>query len=235
MTFRANEAMKAGYERARRFLVRSCLTEDNHVRADEVLRDLVTTYGPVVESYPVWHPLVPQGGPIEMCTAPTSWSYGPLDHTVLFAHAFVTCPYNDGEDILDAVSAMKPHPRARIIAEKLGDVLYNQGTTAIIIRCQWHDWSYVSSRGRLVSSQSLMIPTSIAVPLMIENELNTLREDLSTPQVRESWLKMRPYMLGGPCGARSSLFVGPDTGKALQRMYNSLLDAGVYGYGPIRD
>jgi hypothetical protein len=297
MTFRANEAMKAGYERARRFLVQGS-AHDQRGKADEKLLELIDIYGPVVDAYPVWHPLMPQIWPGERITRPEDgYTYGPLDNTILFAHAFVTCTYSstgNGEEIIkavakrEAVNALKKHPRASIIAERL-DTNFRD-STPILVTCQWNSnvawessapvpsmkletcfvspplsgpswllddallWEEIPAKAvkrtfyhKEASFQprptdvfpGLIIPTNVAISLMLENELWDVRRRAcmfyGPPVHRESWQLQRQYMLGEPCGARSSLFVGPDTGKVLQRMYNSLLDAGVYGYGPIHD
>ncbi len=43
---------------------------------------------------------------------------------------------------------------------------------------------------------------------------------------------MCPYILGTPSGNRSSLFVNQETGQSLKKIYNALIDTGMFG--PIR-
>ena len=58
MPFRANDARHAGYESARRYLVSRNLEQTDRARSGRVFDDLVDRLGPVIESYPHWHPLV---------------------------------------------------------------------------------------------------------------------------------------------------------------------------------
>ena len=53
-----------------------------------------------------------------------------------------------------------------------------------------------------------------------------------TADCGESWETMSRYLLGTPCGSRSSLFVNQDTGKALKEAYQLLNRHGVFG--PVR-
>ncbi len=48
-------------------------------------------------------------------------------------------------------------------------------------------------------------------------------------QVGESWKTMAPYLMGGPCGGRSSQFVNAETGQAMKVAYQAVLKAGVFG------
>jgi hypothetical protein len=69
------------------------------------------------------------------------------------------------------------------------------------------------------------IPKSIAVPLLLEMEVPNWR----TAKVAETWETMRPYILGSPRGARSSLFVNQETGQVLKDVWNTLIDTGMFG------
>lgn len=40
---------------------------------------------------------------------------------------------------------------------------------------------------------------------------------------------MRPYFLGDPHGARSSLFVTQDTAMAMKRVYTAMVESGMFG------
>src|SRR5690606_36083864 len=54
------------------------------------------------------------------------------------------------------------------------------------------------------------IPKSLAVPLMVENEIKGWKDSA----LAERWDTMQPYLLGEPHGARSSLFVSQETAIA---------------------
>ena len=70
-----------------------------------------------------------------------------------------------------------------------------------------------------------MIPLSIAMPLLLEKELPMWK----WADVAETWETMRPYFLGNPHGARSSLFVSQETGQAMKKVWNALINTGMFG------
>ena len=217
MAFRADEAARDGYERARRILVLSSGVEaSQRERAERALEDLIDAHGPVVRAYPTWHPLVPQHNPQSPVTYPSErGGYKGLDHTIFFAHAFVSCPYDDGAAIIDSVEAMARHPCATITAARLDAPFYNSGTTPILVRCDW-DKTFPERH---------MVPKSLAVPLMIQAEMRMWHR----AEVGERWETMSTYFLGDPHGARSSLFVTQDTAMAMKRAYLAMVESGMFG------
>jgi hypothetical protein len=219
MAFRADEAAQDGYEQARRTLVLSPGVEPaQREAADQALEGLIQDHGPVVRAYPTWHPLVPQRNPQQPVTYPSDrCGYAALDHTVFFAHAFVSCPYGDGAEIIKSVEAMDRHPCATITAERLDAPFYNGGTTPILVRCDWDD--------TFPDPERHMVPKRLAVPLMIQEEMRMWHR----AEVGERWETMRPYFLGDPHGARSSLFVTQDTAMAMKRAYTALVESGMFG------
>lgn len=215
MAFRADEAEKAGYERARQILVSTGLDPSKRAAAENTLQDLIKKFGPVVSAYPTWHPLVPQRDAQHPVTTPDSrCGYEGLDHTVYFAHAFVSCPYGDGAQILKSAEQIS-HPCAEITGEALDVAIYNTSTTAILVQCNW--------REPLVDRH--MVPKKLAVPLMIEQEMRMWHR----AEVGERWETMRPYLLGVPHGSRSSLFVNQDTALAMKRAYMAMVESGMFG------
>lgn len=217
--FRANEAAKNGYEYLENyFLPRTLeLTESERERSKQVLLNIVKEYGAVVERYPSWHPLVWNNSsnsndnttPSEQC------GYKGLDHTRYFANAFITCPYGDGQNVIDSVNALPKNPVATITAKRLDVKLHRLDTTPILVTCDWH--KPLSTDGT--------IPLSIALPLILQKEL----PNLISAERTESWESMRPYLLGIPHGSRSSLFVNQETGQAIKKIWNALINTGVFG------
>lgn len=217
MAFRADEAAQDGYQQARRALVWSPGVESaQRELADRALEDLIDAHGPVVRGYPTWHPLVPQFDPRLPVTFPSDrCGYEGLDHTVFFAHAFVSCPYDDGVALIKSVEAMKDHPFASISAERLDVPFYNSATTTILVRCNWHD----------TFPERHMVPKRLAVPLMIQEQMRGWHG----AQLAERWDTMSPYLLGDPHGARSSLFVTQETAMAMKRVYMAMVESGMFG------
>ena len=217
MAFRADEEAEAGRERARRTLVLSPGVEiAKRAAADRALENLIENHGPVVRAYPIWHPLVPQLSPRTIITRPDErCGYAGLDHTVFFAHAFVSCPYGDGAKLIESVEALNRHTCARVTAERLDVPFYNPSTTAILVRCDWDD-SFPEQH---------MVPKSLAVPLMIQEEMRMW----PNAEVGERWETMRSFLLGDPHGARSSLFVTQDTAIAMKRVHVAMVESGMFG------
>lgn len=182
-----------------------------------MLADIEEKCGPVIDSYPSWHPLVsaneerfsPVTTPSERC------GYSGLDHTVFFANGFVTCPYGDGQDVIDAVDKLPSNPAAAITAERLGDKLYNDNTAPILVACVWDK--------PLLPDGT--IPKSLVIPLVLEEEVPCWHWS----DYAESWETMRPYFLGTPFGSRSSLFVNQESGQALKKIWNALIYTGMFG------
>lgn len=218
MAFRADEAAQDGFEQARRYLVSQEFDAKRRQQAQHKLEQLVDAHGPVVRGYPTWHPLIPQSDPRAPATTPSDQhGYVGLDHTVYFAHAFVSCPYDDGRRIIESVEKMAHHPCADVRAERLDVTFYNSSTTAILVRCDWHETLFQH-----------MVPKSLAVPLMIQEEMRAWHgSDLA-----ERWETMAPYFLGTPHGARSSLFVSQDTAMSMKKAYMALVESGMFG--PLR-
>jgi hypothetical protein len=216
MAFRADEAASGGYERAHGYLVSRRVSPERRAKAESVLLDIIDQCGPVVEAYPTWHPLVsshdvrqPETYPNERC------GYTGLDHTIYFAHGFVTCPFHGCERIIESVENLSAHPSADITAEELDVEFYAEGTTPVLVRCEW---SRILDIGKLV-------PKSLAVPLMLEQELPCWR----WAERAEPWEAMRPYLLGVPHGSRSSLFVSQETALAMKNIYMAMVHSGMYG------
>lgn len=220
MAFRADEARNGGYERARAYLLSRNIPPSERTRSESLFHDVIDACGPVVDSYPHWHPLVaahPDPGSPATTPGPAC-GYEGLDHTVHFAHGFLTCPYHDGQDVIDAVDQLPGHPLATVVAERLDAQFYNSGTSPILVRCQWDP----------TLPPDGMIPKSWAVPLILEREVPCWL----SAQVAETWDTMRPYLLGCPHGSRSSLFVDQETGQVIKNVWNTLIHTGMFG--PIR-
>ncbi len=216
MAFRADEAASSGFERLSTYLIPRSFSPTDRARSEEVLAEIVAECGPAVDGYPSWHPLVrnhnernPETHPSDRCR------YKGLDHTKYLAHGFITCPYGDGEAVLESIDRLPSHPAATITAERLDAKFYNEAATPILVRCEWSK----------SLEQGSLVPKSLAVPLMLEQELPCWR----WAERAETWERMRPYLLGEPHGNRSSLFVSQDTALALKKMYLAMTESGMFG------
>lgn len=220
MAFRADEAERQTFEAALSYLIPREISPEEKNKSYNAILDIVDKYGPAVASYPSWHPLVSSNSSIDPIVRPSpECGYKGLDHTKLFRNAFVTCPYDDGEEVIESINRLSFNKGARIVYEKLDAKLYHPDATPILVICEWYD-------------QSLnlwdTIPLRLAAPLLLEREL----KDWDTAELAETWDTMKPYFLGQPHGARSSLFVDQETGQGLKKLWNAVIHTGMYG--PIR-
>ena len=216
MSFRANEAAINGYEKLKNYLIQRDFSPIDRSKGEETIQRIVDLCGPVVERYPTWHPLVmnhdrrfPETHPSDQC------GYRGLDHTRYFAHGFITCPYTDGQDVIDSVQSMPTHHAAAITAERLDASLYSKSATPVLVRCEW---SEPLETGGLV-------PQRLAVPLMLEREVPCWKWS----ERAETWETMRTYLLGEPHGKRSSLFLSQESALAMKKVYVAMTDSGMFG------
>ena len=220
MAFRANEQEQQGYSYLMNRLTGPSIDPEKREESKRVLADIVDRYGPVVNAYPLWHPLVAaqdsRGSvivPSEQC------GYKGLDHTYWLRNAFITCPYHGVDEVLASVEKVSQHPFlegvAEISAEKIDAQLYADNAHPILVKC---DWKHEMERDGT-------IPAGVAVALMLEQQVPCWRWS----QVGESWKTMCPYLLGQPHGSRSSLFVSQDTGQQIKDIWNAIINTGMFG------
>lgn len=218
MAFRADDATRLGREEVEAYLIPKPRDLDaaERARSKEALLDIMDDLGPVVDAYPTWHPLVCNHEARETVTTPEKrCGYEGLDHTRHFAKGFITCPYDDGQDVIDSVEKLPYNELAEITAERLDVTLYYPGTTAILVKCNWK---------RPLENDGT-IPLRIAMPLILEKEVPNWRQ----AEVGETWETMRPYFLGRPTGSVSSLFINQATGQAIKKVWNAVIYTGMFG------
>jgi hypothetical protein len=218
MAFRQDEATREGTESAVHRFIGSLPPEDRKL-SEQKLLDLIDKYGPVVDAYPSWHPLVSSNYDPQMPhTRPDSrCGYEGLDHTVLLRNGFITCPYGGDSNVIDSVENLekRDHDWYTISAERLDFPLYYPSTTPVLVYCEWHH----------PTESDFTIPKRFAVARILEQEIPYW----ASAEVGETWNTMRTYLLGRPSGARSSLFVNQETGQAIKTVWNAVLNAGVFG------
>lgn len=187
-------------------------------RADFVLQDLIERYGPVVRAYPAWHPLVRQSHLGTPCLHPSTQSgYEGLDHTVLFANAFVSCPYGTGKNLIRSVNELPPHRYARVTAARMEEPFYNSMATPILVSCEWHDDPIYPD---------WHVPKAVAVKSMMLEEMRFM----DSASFGESVEDIRAFLLGAPCGdICGSLFVSQDTALAMIKVYKAMVSSEMFG------
>jgi len=216
MAFRADESARNGFEAVKNYLIARGIEADERERSENKLFDIENKYGPVIDSYPSWHPLVshhdnrcPATTPSDQC------GYQGLDHTRYFLNAFITCPYDDGQKVIDSVEALPHSSIAKIKTERLDVQFYQSHANPILVYCDWK--KPIAPNG--------MIPASLAIPLMLQKELSCWE----LAELGETWETMRPYFLGSPHGSRSSLFLNQETALTMKKIWHLLINTGMFG------
>jgi len=217
-TFRANDAAAAGREEAIHDYTRGFKEPSERKAAASYIDSLIEKYGPVVDGYPSWHPFTSAARAAdsnghEQHTDPQGFQG--LDHTIYFRDAFITAPYSGAENV---VKSAYDKQSEYIDAEEIHDVpLYNYGTVPVLVKCV------------CVPKE---VDGSISKRFALGSMLSTALPAWTWASCGESWKDMRRYILGAPCGSRSSLFVNQDTGKALREVFDLLNRHELFG--PIR-
>jgi len=221
MTFRANEAKDNGCKEAKNYLIGRDLihhlNDSERIRSENKLREIIGEFGPAVSMYPAWHPLVSHVNDVHRrggCPR-SDGGYQNLDSTRYFVNAFITCPYSDSQAVIDSVENLPRNEVAYICAEELDVKFYADNLTPVLVSCHW----------RKDINADKTIPASIAIPLMLTQELPAWQ----SAKVAETWETMRPYFLGSPHGRRSSIFVNQETGQTMQKIWNLLIHTGMFG------
>ena len=216
MAFRADESARNGYESVKNYLIPRSITGEERDRSEDKLLDIIEAYGPVVDGYPTWHPLVTHHDDRHPTTYPNKrCGYEGLDHNRYFRNAFITCPYDDGQKIIDSVQALPHDYSACITVERLDAQFYAPNANPILVYCDWVE-PFQSDE---------LIPASLAIPLMLQKEVPCWE----WASHGETWESMRSYFLGSPHGQRSSLFVNQETALTMKKIWNLLINTGMFG------
>lgn len=222
MSFRSVESRDDNREHViNRFINNGKSGIPSELRHDSILAldRLIQEYGPAVDSYPIWHPLVDTGNGMNDSQTPEGSKWEGLDHTFYLLSAFVTCPYVSGvEKVLNECAKKKMEAKQfscdhRLSVKKIDAKFWNGSTTAYVVCANGldHHCSGIEHRQ--------------ALRLMI-NQLMTSARDA---HCGETWESMRTSLLGTPCGSRSSLFVDERTGGAMKKIHEAMTYGGLYG------
>lgn len=239
MAFRANEEAAKGLAQARQYYIYS-LPPELREDADSALLRLIEEYGPVVDSYPAWHPFICHTiteknliGKQPMFNSPLF--EGADRRTICLRNAFITVIPSEKTAAKLVAQVMPPYHSeeykshvfrkerdACIEAEILDTKFYREDRTAVLVTCRWLDEEGVFSK-------SLEIPKNAALGKMLETELIARHvSDLSEP-----WVAMRYHLLGAPHGSRSSLFVDEKVGQDIKNVFIAISEKAEM-FGPLK-
>lgn len=225
MPFRASESVEAGFQYLQQYFFNvpgNGFSPEEKAKGLETLRALMKRIGPVVDNYPIWHPIVRHAvktlNLLDRTKPSIETGYEALDHTVCFAHGFISCPYSEkaAAELIASVSKLptkkdplSPH------AKRLSTPIYAVGACPVLVSCPWPANALLPDR---------TIAPYYAVSLMLQSLLR-LQKYFTEPK---SWDDMLPYLLGEPHGRRSSLFINQETGMAMKKVYISLVNGGFF-------
>lgn len=215
--FRANEEAASGREWAIDYYNHGSKEPAKRRAVASYIDTLIERHGPVVEGYPCWHPFTAVSNSETLTgrhphTEPQGFEG--LDHTIYFRDAFITASYADPERIVKSALSKESD---YIDAEILDVELYYYGAKPVLVTCS-----------RVTKEADGTIAKRFALGSMLTAELPGWK----WATCGESWEDMRRYLLGTPCGSRSSLFVNQETGKALREVHELLNRHELFG--PLR-
>jgi hypothetical protein len=183
-----------------------------------VVEELIAELGNATGSYPDWHPILtspPRKSSDHVSSLQQIEAYRELDHTIEFVRGFVTCPYSD-QDADRLVSAVKVVPNLE--ARRLSEPLYSDEAYPVVVTA----WNVeLEADGTIRSRDALRWFVSMQA------------SEAANAQVAETWWNIRSYILGGPHGSRSSLFVNQYTGAHMRKILEAMNESGMFG--PIKE
>lgn len=218
MGFRADEAAETNLKNAVQRMTQG-LEPGQREKAEQMLRAIVAECGPVVESYPVWHPLVNTGGHTRSRFAnggrpSTDHGWKRIDHAVFMRSGFITAPHGGSADVVNAAKALTDLGGAVYNAEVLPKgALYFESATPVVVRV----YIALEDDGTIEQRRAL------------RGLLEYAHAFVAHAEVAEPWENLTGILLGYPNGKRSSLLINEATGNAMRKVILALNKAGAFG------
>lgn len=203
MSFRYDEAVAEGRSWAITHKT-SYFKGEEKIKSINFIDSLIEKYGPVIEYYPHWHPLrIFQDA--HYIQQPVRF----VDHGLHLRDATLLAPYDESFDALQSFC----EPR-RLLATRLdGKGPYHHPRVQL----------YLVVALNFVYGDDRYIDRKAAVETMIDGWKKPFEygHERSAREFTcwESWETMHGFLLGRPCGKRSSVFVDEETGQAIRRLY----------------
>lgn len=211
MEFRSNTVAAQRNSAAMSYLTKN-LTDTKAGRA--LVEELIQELGGAVDRYPDWHPILtaPSRGRSEPTSSLTQvTAYTGIDHTQEFVRGFVTCPYSPerADRLVESVGKI-----AGLYARRLDAPLYTDNAHPVVV---------VAKDVELEADRTIRSRDAIA--WFAQN----MAAAASSAQVAETWWNIRPNILGGPHGSRSSLFVNQHAGLHMRKILEAMNASGMFG------
>lgn len=194
--------------------------------AIQALEGIAAEHGPVITSYPAWHPFTGLPSLDGWVRGSDPRANGQLwedvDHPVYFARALLSCPYSDGEGLFRSVELInvrlkeEGHLSWFLRAKRLDVPLYHATARPVLVSCNLG----LDAEGYIDHRQAMRGFLWAAAHALAGSH---------RVEVAEPWDNVREFFLGAPCGTRSSLFVGERAGSTMKKILGELNKSGIYG------
>lgn len=227
MAFRISDEIEQGLKRATQHLI-DPLPPSLRGDAKTALLKLVKQFGPVVDRYPAWHPFLagyfhpPYRSRWLPSTPQNDCGFVGLNNCIFLRDAIILS--HNGE-----ICSMEKYfssktvsfindwvsPYARVECLPVDAPLYSEKATTVAFICSWKDG--VLKDGTIAPRNA----TALFLKAFCESATESTRP--------EEWKDILGYVIGGPCGNRSSLFVNQATGQGLKNLLLQLNKSGLFG------
>lgn len=197
------------------------LTENERREAEAYIREIAAEYGPVVDRFPSWHPLVR-----DLFYRRYPMFPGVVE-PIYFVNALLVITDDEGaEKVFRKFNSQYTCPDTTFCPEFVDIQLYGHETCSVLVRCEW-DNTTGRDLGLPTVSEPIWprIPTHLALPAMLQKELSELPER----NAGERWETVAPFLLGRPCSNTESLFVTAETARAMKEAWDLLNRYEVFG------
>jgi len=179
-----------------------------------LVAEMIEELGSSVDRYPDWHPILTaptRGTPEQSSSLTQVKAYAGMDHTQEFVRGFVTCPYSP--------------ERADRLVESVGKIpgLYARRLDAPLYADNAHPVVVAAMNVELEADGTIRSRDAIA--WFTQN----MAAAADGAQVAETWWNIRPNILGGPHGSRSSLFVNQHAGLHMRKILEAMNASGMFG------
>lgn len=174
---------------------------------------LIDELGNAVQCYPDWHPIltVPPRAGRHIDNLSQIKAYAGMNHTTEFVRGFVTFPRADekADALVHSVSQL-----TGLYARRLEQPLHSDSSHPVVV---------VATNVELETDGTIRGRDALAW------FVRQIADQAEGAQVAETWWNMRTNILGGPHGARSSLFVSQHTGLHMRKILESMNASGMFG------
>ena len=256
MTFRADEARESRRESAINYLMPKTGSDEQKAAAKKQIISLINEYGPVIDSYPTWHPIVSRfPGDATHHFPPNNPRilrdyYKGLDHTILLVHGFISCPYQGSDKLIKTIN----DAYTTLSLSNLSEInnISDKRLSSMIMRSMMNEGSAARIEAERLEVPLYNINTeTIFVKCEWGDSMSgseyvsddgTISQNIAIPlmlerelscwrfaECAEHWQSMRGEFLGYPHGKVSSLFVNQETGQAMKTIWNALIKTGMFG------